>query len=49
MCVNMMFTLKGQRLEVESSTYCRKGFFCLLEMKQEGISLSTEEKVSVRI
>lgn len=32
---------------VESSTYCRRGFFCLLEMNQKGGSLTAEEKVSL--
>lgn len=36
-----------QCIRVNNSTYCRKGFFYELKMKQKGVGLTTEEKVSL--
>lgn len=36
-----------QCIRVKNSTYCRRGFFYELKMKQKGVGLTTEEKVSL--
>lgn len=39
--------LDSIRVQDGNSVYCRRGFLCLLDVKQKAIGLTTEEEVSL--